>query len=382
MAAPAASVAAPAASMAAPAASMAAPAASMVAPVASTSAEAAAVVAALMETGSSALSGPSRPRLSSTTPPLPQSTSGAPTDVDVLRVQGPDGQERVLNEPAERQLWGVLGQNQGQAIYALETALRAIKAMGAPTQELSKLSRAKSNCIRFQESERVRLDEEAQAVVEQATRAMREADQAKLALAGAEERATAAEKRAEAAEKRAEAVEKKAEKAEEDAAKAREAADSERVLRRTSSELVSQLTARVAGLEKEVDALKADLEVARGENTQLERLRIGAELLVDELQVPQPDGTTTLEARLLSISNRFGALRRESFEAGVFWTLVMEQTHYGDSLDLEGLSLGMVPGFSDEEMEELKKKAAPVAATLAGLLASFAFPLPSPPSDE
>jgi len=82
---------------------------------------------------------------------------------------------------------------------------------------------------------------------------MREADQAKLALAGAEERATAAEKRAEEAERRAEAAEKKAEKAEEDAAKAREAADSERVLRRTSSELVSQLTARVAGLEKEVD---------------------------------------------------------------------------------------------------------------------------------
>ncbi|TVU09147.1 hypothetical protein EJB05_42588, partial [Eragrostis curvula] len=127
----------------------------MAAPAASTSAEAAPVVAALTETGSSALSGPSRPRLSSTTPPLPQSTSGAPTDVDVLRVQGPDGQERVHNEPAERQLWGVIGQHQGQAIHALETALRLIKAMGAPTQELSKLSRAKSNCIRFQESERV-----------------------------------------------------------------------------------------------------------------------------------------------------------------------------------------------------------------------------------
>lgn len=129
-------------------------------------------------------------------------------------------------------------------------------------------------------------------------------------------------------------------------------------------------------------ALKAGLEAVRNENTRLDQLRIGAELLVNELQVPQPAGTDTLEARLLSITNRFGTLRRESFETGVFWTLVMEQTHYGDSLDLEALQLGMVPGYTDEEIEAMKKKAAPVAAKLAELLTSSAFPPQSPPRVE
>ena len=41
----------------------------------------------------------------------------------------------------------------------------------------------------------------------------------------------------------------------------------------------------------------------------------------------------------------------------------------------------MVPGFTDEEVKAMKEKAAPVAAKLAELLASFAFPLPSPPRE-
>ena len=129
--------------------------------------------------------------------------------------------------------------------------------------------------------------------------------------------------------------------------------------------------------------LKTDLDGLRQEEVRLDRIRIGAEFLCNELEVPQPPGTTNLEPRLLSITNRFGALRRESFEAGVLWTLVLEQTHFEDNLDLDMLArLGMVPGFSEQEIEDMKRKAAPIAAKLAELLASHAFLPPPSPHDE
>ncbi|TVU50120.1 hypothetical protein EJB05_01477, partial [Eragrostis curvula] len=58
------------------------------------------------------------------------STSGAPTDVDVLRVQGPDGQERVHNEPAEGNSGACLASIRAKPFMLLETALCLIKAWG------------------------------------------------------------------------------------------------------------------------------------------------------------------------------------------------------------------------------------------------------------
>ena len=68
------------------------------------------------------------------TPRMLKFGPGAPTELGALRVLGPQGREQTFNDSAERQCWNSLHRNRGQAVQALEAALRLIKGMEAPTQ--------------------------------------------------------------------------------------------------------------------------------------------------------------------------------------------------------------------------------------------------------
>lgn len=47
-------------------------------------------------------------------------------------------------------------------------------------------------------------------------------------------------------------------------------------------------------------------------------------------------------------------LEREALRAGFNRALAIARSHYGDTINLEGMSLGYTPGYGDEELEEME----------------------------
>ena len=53
-------------------------------------------------------------------------------------------------------------------------------------------------------------------------------------------------------------------------------------------------------------------------------------------------------------------LERNSLHAGVNQSFMIARSHYGDSIDLETMSHGFVPGYEVHELEEMEVTVAPL----------------------
>ena len=54
-------------------------------------------------------------------------------------------------------------------------------------------------------------------------------------------------------------------------------------------------------------------------------------------------------------------LKRNALHAGVNRSFVIARSHYGDSIDLEAMSLGYAPSYEVHKLEEMEMAVAPLS---------------------
>ena len=97
-------------------------------------------------------------------------------------------------------------------------------------------------------------------------------------------------------------------------------------------------------------------------------------MVCDDLEVVRLEGTSSLTARAIEITVRVRQLERNALHAGVNESFVIARSHYGNSIDLETMSLGFVPGYKAHELEEIETVVAPLSQDLADKIEDIVLP--------
>jgi len=79
-------------------------------------------------------------------------------------------------------------------------------------------------------------------------------------------------------------------------------------------------------------------------------------------------------AHAIEIMTRVRHLERNALHTGVNQSFMIARSHYGDSIDLETMSLGFTPGCEAHELEEMKTAVAPLSQDLADRIESIVLP--------
>ena len=67
-------------------------------------------------------------------------------------------------------------------------------------------------------------------------------------------------------------------------------------------------------------------------------------------------------------------LERNTLRTGVNQSFAIARSHYGESIDLEMMSHGFVPGYEAHELEEMEIVEAPFSKDLADRIESIVLP--------
>ena len=67
-------------------------------------------------------------------------------------------------------------------------------------------------------------------------------------------------------------------------------------------------------------------------------------------------------------------LERNALHAEVNQAFAIAHSHYGDSIDLETMSLGFAPGYEAHELEEMEMAVAPLSQDLADRIEGIVLP--------
>ena len=67
-------------------------------------------------------------------------------------------------------------------------------------------------------------------------------------------------------------------------------------------------------------------------------------------------------------------LERNTLRAGVHQSFAIARSHYGDSIDLETMSLGFMPGYEAHELDEIETAVAPLSWNLADKIKDIVLP--------
>ena len=102
-------------------------------------------------------------------------------------------------------------------------------------------------------------------------------------------------------------------------------------------------TEKVQDLTRKLVEASKNLEEESGEHDSL-RTTVG--LVMDDLRMTSPQGTSSLVVCALSITDRARELARDALQLGVQWAFAVARTHY-ESIDLEAMSEGFAPGYTD-----------------------------------
>jgi len=112
----------------------------------------------------------------------------------------------------------------------------------------------------------------------------------------------------------------------------------------------------------------------QAESDKLGILSAALGVVCDDLEVVRSEGTSLLTARAAEITIRVHQLERNALRAGVNQSFAIARSHYGDSIDLETMSLGFTPGCEAHELEEMKTAVAPLSQDLADRIESIVLP--------
>ena len=102
------------------------------------------------------------------------------------------------------------------------------------------------------------------------------------------------------------------------------------------------------GLETELAEVKRNLSM----------LTAAVVVVCNDLNVTQAEGTSSFTTRVTRIIDQVSQLERDALCAGINRSFTIAHSHYGDNIDLEAMSHGYVPGYEDQELEEMETVAA------------------------
>ena len=90
----------------------------------------------------------------------------------------------------------------------------------------------------------------------------------------------------------------------------------------------------------------------------------------------QAEGTSSLVARAVYITARVRQLEKEALPSGITQAFAIAHSHYDESIDLEAMSLGDVPGYEASELDEIETAVTPLAWDLADRVGDIVLPPP------
>ena len=79
-------------------------------------------------------------------------------------------------------------------------------------------------------------------------------------------------------------------------------------------------------------------------------------------------------AHAVDIMARVRQLEREALRSEITQAFTIAHSHYADSIDLETMSLGFVPGYEASELDEIEKAVAPIAWNLVDKVEEIVLP--------
>ena len=97
-------------------------------------------------------------------------------------------------------------------------------------------------------------------------------------------------------------------------------------------------------------------------------------VVCDNLEVVQSEGTSSLVARAVEIMARVRQLERNALRVGVNQSFMIARSHYEDSINLEMMSHGFMPGYEVHELEEMEAAVAPLSWDLADRIEDIVLP--------
>ena len=97
-------------------------------------------------------------------------------------------------------------------------------------------------------------------------------------------------------------------------------------------------------------------------------------MVCDDLEMVWSEGTSSLVAHAIEITARVRQLERNGLHAGVNQSFMIARSHYGDSIDLETMSLGFAPGYTDAKLDEIEAAVSPLSRDLADKIEDTVLP--------
>ena len=110
------------------------------------------------------------------------------------------------------------------------------------------------------------------------------------------------------------------------------------------------------------------------ESDELDVLKVALGLVYDDLQVVQAEGTSSLAAHAIDITTQVSQLEKEALRSGITQAFAIAYSHYVDSIDLEIMSLGFMPGDEASELDEIEAAMAPLAQNLVNRVEDIVLP--------
>ena len=124
--------------------------------------------------------------------------------------------------------------------------------------------------------------------------------------------------------------------------------------------------------------LATDLAEARrnlqAESNELGILSAALRVVWNDLEVVRSEGTSSLAAHAVEIMVWVRQLERDALRTRVHQSFVIARSHYGDDIDLETMSLGFAPGYTDAELDEIEAAVAPLSRDLANKIEDTVLP--------
>ena len=114
--------------------------------------------------------------------------------------------------------------------------------------------------------------------------------------------------------------------------------------------------------------------ILQAESDEHDLLRTAIGVVFDDLEVVRSEGTSSLVARAIDITARVCQLKREALRSGITQAFAIARSHYTESIDLETMSLGFVPGYEASKLNKIETAVAPLAQDLANRIEDIVLP--------
>ena len=110
------------------------------------------------------------------------------------------------------------------------------------------------------------------------------------------------------------------------------------------------------------------------ESDEHDLLRAAFRVVCNDLEVLRPEGTSSIVARTVDITARVRQLKREALRSRITQAFTISYSHYDESINLETMSLGFVPGYKASELDQIEAAVASLAQDLASRFELIVLP--------